>query len=146
MKKIIIGLIGLFLLQTANTYSQSAKTSGNLTFSVTGCENNDGQIMVQLYRKNDEMPSSPFKKVKATIKNNKATVLIEGIPYGDYAAIIVHDENSNGMIDHSFGIPSEHLGFTNNWELTLFSGMPSFDKLRFAFSLTKTNFSINMDE
>ena len=31
-------------------------------------------------------------------------------PYGDYAAILVHDKNKNGIIDHKWGIPAEPLG------------------------------------
>jgi uncharacterized protein (DUF2141 family) len=142
MKKNLIILTAAFVLVTCNVFSQK----GTLTFDITGITENTGQIIVQLFRQQDDVPSSPFMRVKAGIKNNKVVVVIENLTYGDYAAIILHDLNSNGVTDHSWGIPSEPLGFTNNWELSLFSGMPSFEKLKFTFSSTNNLLKINMNE
>jgi len=144
MNKLIMLLLAV--LFTSGAYSQNVKTIGTLTFNVTGFADNSGQLLVQLFRKEDKVPAHPFKQIKATIINKKADAVIENLPYGDYAAIFVHDKNSNGKIDHSWGIPSEPLGYTNNWKLSLFSGMPSFDKLKFTFSIAQEHFSIKMPE
>jgi len=55
-------------------------------------------------------------------------------PYGEYSAILWHDVNGNGTLDHRWEIPAEPMGFSNNWELSILSGMPSFEKLRFEFT------------
>ena len=73
------------------------------------------------------------------IVNGKATISFSNIPFGDYAAILFQDENSNGILDHKLGFPNEPMGFSNDWKLSLFSGMPTFGKLKVAFSSQKSN-------
>ena len=143
MKKIFLILSTTLLLSVA-LKAQTEKTTGTLTFNVTGFLDNSGQVIVKLYRKNDEIPENSFRQVKAEIKNYASVVEIKDLPYGDYGAIIVHDKNGNGIIDHSWGIPAEPLGYTNNWQLSLFSGMPTFEKLKFTFcaSNSKCNISV----
>ena len=146
MKKLTFVLLGTILFLANIAISQTAKTTtGTLTFNVSGFEDNTGQVVVQLFHKYDDMPSSPFKKVTATIVNKAATVEITDLLYGDYAAIILHDQNSDGEVEHCLGIPCEPLGFTNNWDLTLFSGMPTFDKLKFNFSKTNNTFTVKVE-
>ena len=39
----------------------------------------------------------------------------EGLPAGDYALQVIHDENDNGDLDKNLlGIPSEDYGFSRN--------------------------------
>jgi uncharacterized protein (DUF2141 family) len=79
------------------------------------------------------VPKKPFRIASGKISKGKALVRFEDLPYGDYAAIIFHDENANGVLDHRFGFPNEPMGFSNAWRLSLFSGMPTFKKLKFEF-------------
>ena len=147
MKKIII-ITTAIVLQFI-TFCAIAQTNGKLaplTFTVNGFADNSGQLLVYMYRKDDKIPSDPFKLLEAEIKGKQAFVQIEDLLPGEYACIFVHDQNANNHIDHSFGIPNEPLGYTNNWKLTLFSGMPTFEKLRFTYSYTKCNYVIDMDE
>lgn len=146
MKRLNLILSFILLLLVSKGFSQAAKTTGTLTFYITGFADNSGQVLIELYRKYDKVPTKPFKQVKGNIVNKAAVVAIDNFAYGDYAAIIVHDQNGNGVIDHKFGMPNEPLGYTNNWHLSLFSGMPSFDKLKFAFAVGKDKFYIAMEE
>lgn len=123
-----------------------AQDRGTLSFEVTGFGDNSGQLLVELFRKDDKVPTKPFKLIKVKIADKKAQVTLEDFPYGDYAAIFVHDKNANGEIDHHWGIPSEPLGYTNHWKLSLFSGMPTFDKLKFTFNAAMNHFEIKMPE
>ena len=111
---------------------------GILSFNATGFSNDKGSAQILLYRNGDKIPDGPFKTAVSSIKNKTATISLTGIPYGYYAAILLHDENNNNKIDHSFGLPSEQLGYTNHWTLGFFTGMPTFTKLKFAFSPTAT--------
>jgi len=132
------------LFWTINIFAQTEKSMGSLTFNVVGFANDEGQILVQLFRKEDKVPTKPFKVVKALIANKKADVVVENLSFGEYAVIIVHDKNSNGIIDHKWGMPNEPLGFTNNWHFSLFSGMPTFDKLKFTFTGSQDKCNIIM--
>lgn len=57
-------------------------------------------------------------------------ISFEGLPRGNYAIAVIHDENSNGKLDTFAGIPREGFGFSRNPALTF--GPPSFNAARFA--------------
>lgn len=136
MKKLIVVLFGLF---SAGAFAQN---TGTLTFSIKGIESNEGQILVQLFRPTDKVPTRPFLQICGQITDQTCTINVPNIDFGDYAAIIVHDQNRNNHIDHRLGIPAEPLGYTNHWKLGLWSGMPTFEKLKFSFSKTQLNQTI----
>jgi uncharacterized protein (DUF2141 family) len=144
MKNKILILLSLLQFPAINVSSQTAKPMGTLTFNISGFSDNSGQVIVQLFRKEDKVPAKAFMQVKAKITDTKSTVKIQNLIYGDYGAIIVHDVNSNGIIDHKWGIPSEQLGYSNNWKLTLLSGMPTFKKLKFTFTESDNQFNVSM--
>jgi uncharacterized protein (DUF2141 family) len=146
MKKALFSLTLILFLSGFSRIPQGEKNEHNLSIHVSGFTCNNGQALLQLFRITDKVPTKPFMVVKASIANKETSFSVDNIPYGDYAAIILHDENSNNMVDHSWGIPSEPLGFSNNWSLSLFSGMPSFEKLRFTYSGTNYSFSIMMEK
>jgi len=107
---------------------------GTLAIRARAFDGDMGQAVVFLYRKDDKLPKAPFRKASGGILNRESTLEFTDLPYGEYAAILLHDENGNGEIDHSFGMPSEPLGYTRGWRLGFFSGMPTFEKLKFRFS------------
>jgi len=61
---------------------------------------------------------------------------------GDYALLILHDENSNGRVDKTLGIPREGVGFSRNPRL--FMGPPSFDAVRFPVAQSPVTQVIHM--
>lgn len=128
MKKIIIGFY--FVLVSTITFAQQ---TGSLKIEGTNFSSEKGKAIVNLFRKEDDVPNKPYLQASAKIENGKAVIVFENLPYGDYAAILYHDENNNGTLDHRLGFPNEPMGFSNDWKLTLFSGMPNFEKLSFAF-------------
>ena len=146
MQKLLISLFTILLLFSGGGFAQTAKPGEALTIHVTGFEKHAGQALVCLYRKADKVPMKPFMQVKGEIINKASDITVPGIPYGEYAAIVVHDLNSNGRIDHRWGLPAEPMGYTNNWKLGLFSGMPTFEKLKFIFSATRSTIVVKMDE
>lgn len=104
-----------------------------LTIEARNFKSNSGQAVVNLFRAQDDMPKKPFRTGSAKIMDRQSTITFDDLPIGNYAAILFHDENANNTIDHRFGIPNEPMGFSNNWRLSLFSGMPTFEKLKFDF-------------
>ena len=64
-----------------------------LTFRITGLADDSGQVLVQLFRKEDKVPSKPIRQITAKIENKIAVIVVEQLPYGDYGAIVVHDLN-----------------------------------------------------
>ena len=57
---------------------------------------------------------------------------IHGIPPGEYALMVHHDENSNGDLDKNFiGIPREPVGFANGYRP---KGPPAYSRARLIVS------------
>jgi uncharacterized protein (DUF2141 family) len=56
-------------------------------------------------------------------------IRMTGIAPGIYALLVMHDENGNGRLDRSLGIPREGFGFSRNPRV--FFGPPSFAAARF---------------
>jgi uncharacterized protein (DUF2141 family) len=143
MKLIIHNFITHALILMANFCW--AQQSGNLTISAGNFGNSTGKAVANLFRESDDIPQKPFMQSTAAITNGTAQIIFNDIPFGSYAAIVFHDENANGKLDHKWGFPDEPMGFSNAWKLSMFSGMPTFTKLRFEFSKNQPLVSININ-
>ncbi|RDE06156.1 DUF2141 domain-containing protein [Sphingomonas aracearum] len=52
-----------------------------------------------------------------------------GLPHGDYAVAVIHDENGNAKLDTFAGVPKEGFGFSRNPRILF--GPPRFTAARF---------------
>jgi len=125
--KLFLNIVALCIV------SLSCLGQERLTIVAGNFKSTSGKAVVNLFRQQDDIPKKPFRTGSAKIVNGRATIGFENLPVGYYAAILFHDENSNDIVDHRFGFPNEPMGFSNNWRLSLFSGMPTFEKLKFEF-------------
>jgi uncharacterized protein (DUF2141 family) len=140
-KKVLVLILMCNFLLATNSFGQEV---GTLTITATNFENEKGHAIVNLFREQDDIPKKPFQTIKASIDAGVAKMIFENLPNGPYAAIVYHDENDNGALDHKLAFPNEPMGFTNNWNLSLFSGMPTFKKLRFEHS-GQTRIDVKID-
>ncbi|HEU5076347.1 MAG TPA: DUF2141 domain-containing protein, partial [Polyangiaceae bacterium] len=109
---------------------------GTLEVSVSGFEHDRGHVVAKLFRRGDAAPKGRgYKKVVSGIRERRAKLAFPEIAYGSYAVFLFHDENGNGTVDHNLlGIPTEPLGFSGGFRVSLFSGVPDFDDLKFEFT------------
>ncbi len=107
--------------------------------------NNNGQSVANLFVKGESLKKKPTHQIISKIIDGKAVFEFKDLPFGDYAVILWHDKNANGDLDHSFGMPSEPLGYSNHWRFSLFSGMPTFVKLKFNFSNQSNSITIKVN-
>jgi uncharacterized protein (DUF2141 family) len=69
--------------------------------------------------------------ISRTVRAAEAgSILIRGVPPGDYAVSLIHDENGDGQLNKFLGIPREGFGFSRNPRLRM--GPPGFEECRFA--------------
>jgi len=129
------------LLASQSIHSQTLNTS--LTLSIKNIKSEEGNIIINIFRKNDDIFGKPFIYKKVSARKN-LQVIIKKIPFAEYAIQIIHDKNGNGKLDHSWGFPSEPFGYSNNWKFSLLSGMPSFKKTKFSFSEHQNKLSISL--
>lgn len=66
----------------------------------------------------------------------------EGLPHGDYAVAVIHDENRNSKLDTFMGIPREGFGFSRNPVISF--GPPKFKSAEFALDGDSETQRINM--
>ena len=115
MRKLFV--VTVLVLAFAVTLHAGDKT-GSITVDMSGFRSDDGRASVVLYNSAEAFPKKAEKAVKivrSTIKDKKAQVVFENIPYGTYAFVVLHDENANGKMDYNaLGMPKEGYAFSNN--------------------------------
>lgn len=80
----------------------------SLTIELTDLKSDEGLLMVGLYNTADTWLAKNYKGEITEIKDGKATVVFDNLPYGIYAVSSIHDEDSNHELNTGlFGIPSE---------------------------------------
>jgi uncharacterized protein (DUF2141 family) len=66
------------------------------------------------------------------------------VPPGRYAAVVIHDENSNMKLDRNFfGIPKEGFGFSNNPRVAF--STPSFQSAEVPVACPETHLEIKLN-
>lgn len=68
--------------------------------------------------------------VTRSIPASDRAISFDGLPLGNYAVAVIHDENSNAKLDTFAGIPKEGFGFSRNPAIGF--GPPRFAAARFA--------------
>lgn len=134
MRQSLPTLLALGLL--AGDVASAGTSRGSLKVNITGFEHDRGHVIVKLFRRGDDVPKGPgHRRVVHRIERRRAAFAFSDVPYGTYALFLFHDENDNGTVDHNLlRMPTEPLGFSGGFKVSLFSGVPDFDDLKFEFT------------
>lgn len=135
-KKLTTGLF-VWLLTILSGNCLADDSTGNLVIQVRGLPDERGQVIANLFRAGDDVLKIEtfYLRAQGKISDRRARVVFQNLKYGEYAVSVFHDENGNGILDHNLlRLPAEPLGFSNGFQLGLFSGLPNFEKLHFFFS------------
>lgn len=127
----------LFALSLLAQTAAADPTEGDLTIVVSGFPNENGQVIANLFREGGDVMKidKAYLHAREAISGNRAQLVFRNLKYGKYAVSVFQDENGNGTLDHNFlHFPAEPLGFSNQFHLGVFSGLPSFEKLQFDFA------------
>lgn len=123
--------------------ASAAQDENTLIVNATGFAHARGHAVAKLFQPADNVLEHGRRQSIAGIRDGKARFEFAGLPAGAYAVVVFHDENDNGEIDHNrLGLPSEALGFSNGFRPGLFSGLPSFDKLRFEHAVESQHIEV----
>lgn len=115
------------------TGAAPAPVAGDLTVNLSGVRNAKGVVHLCLTAQ-----AARFLKCKEDKGAVAMTVPAAGVQQlslthvrpRNYALLIVHDENRNGKLDMTMGIPREGFGFSNNPAMKMRA--PRFEEVRFA--------------
>jgi len=92
----------------------------------------EGMLRVCLTADPDNFPScvDDADAVTRNVPAGTHGLRFTGLPYGNYAVAVIHDENNNAKLDTFAGIPREGFGFSRNPPIRF--GAPRFAAARFA--------------
>jgi uncharacterized protein (DUF2141 family) len=111
-------------------------TDAGLKVTITNLRNNKGHVLISIFKDGVGYPDKPeisFKRTKLYISNKTASFDFTGLPSGNYAIAILHDENDDMKMNTNFlGIPKEGYGFSNNVMGTF--GPPVYSKASFNYT------------
>ncbi|MFZ4877204.1 DUF2141 domain-containing protein [Janthinobacterium sp. Mn2066] len=89
--------------------------AADLNVEVAGLKQAKGKVFVAVYNRAEDFLKQPMRTATADAQPGKVTLLIAGLPPGDYALSVFHDENANGKLDTNLiGMPVEPYGFSND--------------------------------
>ena len=121
-------VIGASLFLTAQA---SAVSAAIVEIAVTGVANARGHIHVDLCTQDTFLKDNCPYAGTAVATPGSTVVTIAGVPPGEYAAQVFHDEHDDGEVHRTvFGIPTEPIGFSNDAPLHLRG--PKFKEAAFA--------------
>ncbi len=103
--------------------------TGTLTVTARGFKNNQGAAAAHLFNKGQMMTLPGYQQKSAEIKNGSAVFAFTGLPFGEYAVFVYHDENKNGQLDKAGGVSAEGFGQSGSGARTV--GPPGFDDCKF---------------
>ena len=113
------------------TAGEAGNQTANLIIHIEGFDSDQGSARVALVNSKTNFSAEiPYKGFIFPIRDQRVTETIVGLPYGEYAIKVYHDENNNQLLDtRIFEIPAERYGFSNNARSAF--GPPEFDAAAF---------------
>ena len=121
-------VIGASLFLTA---ASSAASAAIVEIAVTGVAKARGHIHVDLCTQDTFLKDDCPYAGTAVATPGSTVVTITGVPPGEYAAQVFHDEHDDGTVHRTvLGIPTEPIGFSNDAPLHLHG--PKFKEAAFA--------------
>jgi len=129
------------LLGFSQDSKENTKTEGQtITVTVDNVKNNNGKVMVALHSEDTFMRGPGLQNLESTIKEGKISVTFKNVIAGNYAIMVLHDENENKRMDFdNGGMPKESYGMSNN---PISYGPPQFSEAK--FKVTTENLDLNI--
>lgn len=131
----------LFLLTPVFAWAQLP----GLKLTVTGADPATGTIEASLFNSAQDFLMEAFLQESGEV-NEDGTFEAEfaGLEEGEYAIVVVHDANDNGVFDAGlFGFGGESVGYSNNASSLL--GRPRFEDAKFTVDRAGQTIHIELD-
>ena len=95
--------------------------SGDLLVELSGVNANQGTIGLLIFKSAEGFPNNRKKAIQETSlkpQKGKVTFKIPDLAAGEYAFVVLHDENENMKLDKNFiGYPKEGIAVSNYQKL-----------------------------
>ncbi len=104
-----------------------------------------GTLEITLFNSEENFLQEVFLQLSGEVKEDGTySGYFAGLEEGEYALVVVNDENDNGEYDSGFlGFGAEPLGYSNNVRPLL--GRPDFDEVKFSIGPGVNEIKISLD-
>ncbi|WP_191859067.1 DUF2141 domain-containing protein [Hanstruepera ponticola] len=130
--------LALFIALTLTAifgYSQDKSETLTITVKVDNPLNDNGHVLIGLHTVDTFMKGQGVQNAKEKVKDGQIIVTFENVTPGDYAIMVLHDENDNQRMDLEVnGMPKESYGMSNN---PMLYGPPTFTDAKFELTEDK---------
>ncbi|MDX1554448.1 MAG: DUF2141 domain-containing protein [Xanthomonadales bacterium] len=116
-----------------------------IRLTVTGADPATGTIEATLFTSAETfLTEAHLQQSGEVAEDGTFSAEFAGLEEGEYAIVVVHDANENGVFDAGlFGFGGESVGYSNNASSWL--GRPSFDDAKFTVEDSELEILINLD-
>jgi uncharacterized protein (DUF2141 family) len=139
---LLFGAIGS--IGAASAAQQSA--TADLDISIGGLRNSNGTLMMCLTRRPQQQflacAQDPARKTMTVRVAAMKRIAFHGLEPGEYSLLVVHDENGNGKMDKTMGIPREGFGFSRNPAIRM--GPPRYQDVHFTVHAGRSSQAIKL--
>lgn len=101
-----------------NRMSSEENDTGSIRVKLTGIKSSKGQVGILVFTKKDGFPSDwekAYMQILIPANGGEMEHTFTGLPFGNYAVSVMHDENQNNKLDtNMLGMPKEGYGVSNN--------------------------------
>ena len=122
----------------------TAAHAADLTVTITDLTSAEGSVGVSVVNSADawDGKADAVDRQRLPVGGKELTFSFADLPPGEYAVMVMHDENGNGELDFNvLGIPSEGYGFSNNPEAF---GKPRYEAARFQLAAEGSTITIRL--
>lgn len=140
--------IFLFCALMSLTHTAYGSTAETFEIRITGISSCQGNIMLAIYDNESHFMNIGQAVAKEAINwaaaDCASTMVYRiAIPYGQYAVVVYHDANANGILDkNGLGVPTEIWGVSNN--VRPFLRSPNFSECAITHTTSPTSITIDI--
>jgi uncharacterized protein (DUF2141 family) len=117
----------------------------SVTLTVTGADPASGTIEASLFSSSqDFLLEAHLQESGEVAEDGTFTAQFVGLEEGEYAIVVVHDANDNGVFDAGLlGFGGESVGYSNDASSWL--GRPNFEDAKFTVNQAGQKIEISLD-
>ena len=139
---------GVIFASDESEAESPTETHGEIIIVIENIRNSDGDIRAALFGSTEGFPGESefaFSKTVVPSEINEVQITFTDIPFGNYAVIALHDENSNEKMDKNFFVkPTEGYCISNGVRGGM-SGPPGFEDAEFILDSETMTITLEME-
>ena len=122
-------LAQLIAFVICTTFATAQNTGQTITVNIDNVVNNNGKVVLSLHTAETFMKGKGIQNVESKIIDGKISISFNDVAPGEYAILVLHDENDNNRMDFELnGMPKENYATSNN---VMSFGPPQFGESKF---------------